>query len=302
MTTQAVPDSRAALATATSAIVGDGVSDFDSTASRGQTMAALGARALRSALSMVIAIAVLLLIWLGFIKFFAINPIVAKSPLDVFRYLVTDSDAGAHWSSINSGLDQTLLDAGVGFIAGMVAAFVVATLFVLSKPAEAAFLPVAMIIRSVPLVAMTPVITLIFGRGLLGVTVVSAIVVFFPALVIIVFGLRSAPRQATDLCRAYGAGSWMTLRKVAFPSALPSIFAAARISVPGAIIGALLAEWLATGKGLGNQMLLDGSQFMYAELWSSVVVITVVSVLLYAFIGVLEAVVLARFGPAPAKR
>ncbi len=302
MTAPAVPDSRTALATATSAIVGSGIDDYDGVAGRKQTMAAVGVRALRSAISMIVAIAVLLLIWMGFIKWFAINPIVAKSPLDVFHYLVTDPDASAHWSSINSGLGRTLLDAGVGFVAGMVAAFVVATLFVLSKPAEAAFLPVAMIIRSVPLVAMTPVITLIFGRGLLGVTVVSAIVVFFPALVIIVFGLRSAPRSATDLCRAYGAGSWMTLRKVAFPSSLPSIFAAARISVPGALIGALLAEWLATGKGLGNQMLLDGSQFKYDELWASVVVITLVSVLIYAFIGLLESLVLSRFGPAPTKR
>ena len=147
------------------------------------------------------------------------------------------------------------VDAGVGFVVGLAVAFVVAVLFVLSQTIEAAFLPIAMVIRSVPLVAMTPVITLVFGRGLLGTTVVSGIVVFFPSLVIMVFGLRSAPRQAADLCRAYGGSPFMTLRKVAVPSALPSIFASARIAVPGALIGALLAEWLATGKGLGAQML-----------------------------------------------
>jgi ABC-type nitrate/sulfonate/bicarbonate transport system permease component len=301
VTAPTVPGGRTVLTTSPAAIGLDTLDGVDATTGSGRAMAALAARASRSAVSIVVAIAVLLALWLGFIKFFAINPIVAKSPIDVFHYLVTDPDAGANWSHINTGLERTLLDAGVGFAAGLLVAFVVAVLFVLSQTIEAAFLPIAMIIRSVPLVAMTPVITLVFGRGLLGTTVVSGIVVFFPSLVIMVFGLRSAPRQAADLCRAYGASPWMTLRKVALPSALPSIFASARIAVPGALIGALLAEWLATGKGLGAQMLSDGATFLYDDLWASVVVITVVSVLIYAAVGVLETVVLARFGPAPTR-
>ena len=299
MTAPTVPDSRAALVASSSAIVGQGVDSVDSNS---RAMAALAARAGRSAVSILLAIGVLLLVWLAFIKFFSVNPLVAQSPVQVFQYLFTDSDAGAHWDGIRGGLDQTLIDAGVGFFAGLVAAFLVALSFVLWQTAEAAFLPVAMIIRSVPLVAMTPVITLVFGNGLLATTVVSGVVVFFPSLVIMVFGLRSAPRQAADLCRAYGASPWMTIRKVALPSALPSIFASARIAVPGALVGALLAEWLATGKGLGNQMLQDGSTFLYGDLWACVVVVTVVSVLIYAAVGVLESVVLARFGPAPTRR
>jgi len=259
------------------------------------------ARAGRSALSVLLATGVLLLVWLAFIKFFSVNPLVAQSPVQVFHYLFTDPDAQQHRSGIRTGLDRTLLDAGVGFVAGLLAAFLVAISFVLWKTAEAAFLPVAMIIRSVPLVAMTPVITLVFGNGLLATTVVSGIVVFFPSLVIMVFGLRSAPRQAADLCRAYGASPWMTIRKVALPSAMPSIFASARIAVPGALVGALLAEWLATGKGLGNTMLTDASTFLYGDLWASVVVVTAVSVLIYAVVGVLESAVLARFGPAPTR-
>jgi ABC-type nitrate/sulfonate/bicarbonate transport system permease component len=298
MTAPALPDSRTLLGTG---IVGSGLQDIDAATGSGRAMAGLAARAGRSAVSIGFAIAVLIAVWLGFIKFFAINPIVAKSPLDVLRYLVTGSGVGAHWSHIRVGLDRTLIDAGVGFAAGLAVAFAVAVLFVLSQTIEAAFLPIAMIIRSVPLVAMTPVITLVFGRGLLGTTVVSGIVVFFPSLVIMVFGLRSAPRQASDVCRAYGASPWMTLRKVAMPSALPSIFASARIAVPGALIGALLAEWLATGKGLGAQMLSDGATFLYDDLWASVVVITVVSVLIYAAVGVLETAVLSRFGPAPTR-
>ena len=298
VTTSALPD-RTLLSSGMQGLVGSDMTD--ATTGSGRVMAGMAARAGRSAVSIGFAILVLLAVWLGFIKAFAINPIVAKDPLDVLRYLVTGSDVGAHWSHIGTGLKQTSVDAGVGFVVGLAVAFAIAVLFVLSQTIEAAFLPIAMIIRSVPLVAMTPVITLVFGRGLLGTTVVSGIVVFFPSLVIMVFGLRSAPRQAADLCRAYGGSSWMTLRKVAVPSALPSIFASARIAVPGALIGALLAEWLATGKGLGAQMLTDGSTFGYDDLWASVVVVTVASVLIYALVGVLETVVLARFGPAPTR-
>lgn len=116
-------------------------------------------------------------------------------------------------------------------------------------------------------------------------------VVFFPSLVNTVFGLRSAPPHAVDLCRAYGASTWTTLRTVSLPSALPAVFASARIAVPSAVIGALLAEWLATGRGLGYQMLQDTSAFGYDDLWASAVVLCLASVALYALVGVVEAAV-----------
>jgi ABC-type nitrate/sulfonate/bicarbonate transport system permease component len=93
---------------------------------------------------------------------------------------------------------------------------------------EQAFMPVAMLLCSVPLVAMTPLIMLIFGRELSGVAVIGGIVVFFPALVNLVFGLRSAPRPSIDLVTAYGGSKVTVLRKVAVPTALPAFFASAR--------------------------------------------------------------------------
>ena len=101
-----------------------------------------------------------------------------------------------------------------------------------------------MLLRSVPLIAMTPVIRMIFGSGTLTIAIIAGIVVLFPALVTIVFGLRSTSPQMHDVVAVYGGSPWMALRKVDIPSALPSFFAAVRISVPGAITGALIAEWL----------------------------------------------------------
>ena len=87
------------------------------------------------------------------------------------------------------------------------------------------------------------------------VTVIAGIVTFFPTLVNVTLALRATPQASIDLFRAYGAGPLKTMRKVQLPNALPAIFASLRIAAPLALVGALLAEWLATGHGLGYLML-----------------------------------------------
>ncbi|MEU7630515.1 ABC transporter permease subunit [Nocardia sp. NPDC049220] len=240
----------------------------------------------------------MLVIWYVFLKAFPqVGPRVGKTPRDVWTYLVTAPTAGTARQAIVDDLQITLRDAAIGFGAGMLAALAVAALFVSFAAVEQTFLPVAMLLRSVPLVALSPIIVLVFGRGLVGVTVLAAIVVFFPALVMITTGLRNAPRQALDLVAAYGGSRWTGLRMVAVPAALPSVLAAARISVPGALIGALLGEWLGSGTGLGASLIRAIPTFQYSRLWASIVIVTLVSVLLYAVVGVIENLVLARFGP-----
>lgn len=252
---------------------------------------------LRPLLNVVVTMAAVIVLWIIFLQVYDLDPLVAKSPVDIFHYLFTGTDAGAHRSLVSSGLGRTLLDAGFGFVAGLAAAVGVAVVFVLVRSVEQALLPMAVVVRSVPLVAMTPLITLVFGRGLMATTVISGLIVFFPALVTMTFGLRSASRQAADLCRAYGAGDWTIVRKVMLPSAVPAFFTSARVGVPGALIGAMLAEWLSTGQGLGYAMLKDSSLFDYDHLWASVAVLTAVSALAYNIIAAIETVALARFAP-----
>jgi ABC-type nitrate/sulfonate/bicarbonate transport system permease component len=80
------------------------------------------------------------------------------------------------------------------------------------------------------------------------------------------------------------------------PSSLPAFFAAVRISVPGAITGALLAEWLAVGGGIGGSIAGYIPQAQFSALWTSVVLVTAVSLILYNVIQIVEDVVLARMG------
>ncbi len=253
----------------------------------------------RAFLPLVVSAIVAVIAWEAFLRYFDINPLVGKTPHAVWEYMVTAPEAAANRSAVFDPLGTTLRDASLGFVGGMVAAMVVGIGFVLFRSVEQAFMPVAMLLRSVPLVAMTPIITLIFGRGLVGVAVIAGIVVFFPALVTIVFGLRSINSQARDLVVAYGGSDLTVLRKIALPTAMPAIFAAARISVPGALIGALVSEWLATGGGTGGVILRDIGAFGYDNLWASIATLTSVSILLYTLVGLIETFVLARFGPAP---
>ena len=249
----------------------------------------------RALLAALITIAVTLGVWQGFIWIFHLNPYFAKGPGAIFDYLFVGPEASANRQLILSNLAVTLYDALLGYVAGTLAAIGVALAIVLSRSVEQTVMPVAIALRAVPLTAMTPVLVLIFGRGLLAVTVIAGIVAFFPSLVNLVFGLRSAPAHAFDLMRAYGASDTVILRKIQFPYCLTSLFASAKIAVPGAIIGATLAEWLATGNGLGNLMLVSSSDSEWSTLWASVALITIVSVLIYNLVSLVERPVVARF-------
>jgi ABC-type nitrate/sulfonate/bicarbonate transport system permease component len=258
-------------------------------------------RLLRPLGSAATSLAVVVLLWWGFVSWVD-KPLVAKTPGDVWHFFTNGGANGQPVSDVWNGLGQTMLDTGVGLLAGLAAAAVVAVAFVLSRTIEGALLPLAVVIRSVPIVAMVPVIALVFGRDLVGVTVVSGTVTFFPALVTMTYGLRSTSRLAGDLCRAYGASGPAIVRKVMLPSALPAFFAAARVAVPGALIGATLAEFFASGKGLGYGIFRDAQTFSYDSVWASVALLTFVSVAAYFAVAALENFVLARFGPAPTGR
>ena len=86
----------------------------------------------------------------------------------------------------------------------------------------------------------------------------------------------------------------MVVRKVRLPYALPAFFASARIAAPAAIGGATLAEWLATGNGLGNVLVVSYSASDFNTLWSGATLIVAVSVGLYGFVGMIEGLVSAR--------
>ncbi|MCU1357778.1 MAG: binding-protein-dependent transport system inner rane component [Acidimicrobiales bacterium] len=257
-----------------------------------------GLRALRALANALLAIVVIVVTWQLIVKNAHLDPFTTKGPGDVWKYLrAPENDLARH--ELLSATKITVRDAALGLFSGTIAGVALALVFNRYRVVEQAVLPIAMAFRAVPLVALTPLIVLIFHRGLAAVTMIAGIITFFPTLINVGLALRAVPDPSIDLMRAYGATKGTTLRKVQLPSALPALFASVRIAAPLALVGALLAEWLATGKGLGSVMLLSAPQSDYEKLWSSAAITTFMGVILYGIVASVEQVILGRFSDDP---
>jgi ABC-type nitrate/sulfonate/bicarbonate transport system permease component len=239
-------------------------------------------------------VAVLAVWWVGVRV--ALDPYLAKTPGEVWGYLSSGAGAAQHRHDVGASLLTTLGDAGLGYVVGTLVALVLAGLFLISPLVEGMFLPVVLALRSVPLVAMTPLIALVFGRGLLGVTVLAGAITLVPTLVNVVAALRGVPRPATDLLHAYAVPTLRALVTVRLVYAVPALAASARIAVPGALLGAVLAELLATGHGLGQFLAISTINGDFLALWSGVAVLTAVTLVFYIALSALETATLERLG------
>lgn len=248
----------------------------------------------------VVSFAVVIGVWSLLLWNWDIEEYLIRGPADVWRFLTGDANAATR-DQILTDLWITLKDAGAGLVVGTSAGILAAVLFNLVRPLEQGFTPVALMLRSTPLVAMAPLIKLVFGNGLAAVAVVGGIVTFFPTLVNVSLGLREIPKQTVDLMRAYGASRRTTMLKAQIPTALPALFAALRAAAPLAITGALISEWLITGTGMGFSMNAARNTFDYDLMWTEVAITTLGSLLVYSITVGFEGAVLARFAPDRAR-
>ncbi|MCU1477546.1 MAG: transporter permease subunit [Subtercola sp.] len=244
------------------------------------------------------SIVVILLAWYAYLAVFHLTPFVGKTPVDVFTYLVTSPTAAAKRSVIFEALGVTLVHSGIGYIAGLVIGVATAVAFVLFPVSERVFTPLAVALRSVPIIVLTPVLILALGRGLWGVVAIAAIVTFFPTLANTQAGLKRVPADAFTLMRSYDSSRMSTLWRLQLPYTLPSIFASARIAAPTAVLASTLAEWLATGDGLGHVIVNSRAHADYTGLWAAAAILTAVSLIFYSLVSWAERVVLARYAPS----
>ena len=258
----------------------------------GGTGAFIARRVGTLALAVVVAIGV----WIAVLEVFDVSDLIGKRPWQVLDYVLTADGAAEHRATIAADLAVTVRDAGTGYLVGLAAAFALAVVFAVSPVLERIVMPTAMVLRSIPLVVLTPLITLIFGIGHAGVTAIVLLVVFLPALANILYGLRSVSAEHRDLVLAYGGSSWTVLRKVALPAAVPSTLASARIAVPSAVTGAMIAEWLSTGRGLGGAISRAAGSFGYDAMWASAITVAAVTMAVYAVVSVVDTLVQERMG------
>ena len=245
------------------------------------------------------AIAMPFLIWWAVIAVSGVSPVIARGPLAVWSYLTAGPDAADARDAIWQALGQSLPWAGVGLLVALVVALGLAILGVVWRGLTASLLPVALVLQTMPLVALTPIVVLLFGRGIATTLVVTVTVTFFPAFITIAQGLAQVPKPALDLLDVYGATALQKLRFVSLPASLMHVCAAARLVAPAALLGVMIAEWLATGYGLGNLLNQARGELDYGMIWAVAFVAIAVSVGFYQLVSLIETQVLRRYQPSP---
>ena len=252
---------------------------------------------LRQIGSFVGVIATILVLWWGSIAAFGLNPFFAKGPQDVLNALIWATDAAQTRASLGAALTQTAVLLLPGYAVGLFAGAGLAVLFTLLPRLAGTAMPLAIALRSVPIVTTAPLIVLLLGRGAGGTIVLVAVMVFFPTLVACLHGLRQAPGQVIDVFDSYAASPLQRMVRVQIPAMLPAFFAAARMAVPAAVLAVTVVEWLATGIGVGTLMALSASLSDYTMLWSAVVLVAALSALGYIGVGWIEARILSIYAP-----
>lgn len=256
-----------------------------------------GDRARHAAGTTLAFLAILLAFWWGGILVTGLSPFFARTPIDVARILSGADDGGAVRDALLAALGQTAALAAPGYLAGLAAGVGLAIVLVMAPRASAVSMPIAIALRAVPIVTTAPLVVLLLGRGVVGGVALVAIMVFFPTLIACLQGLRQAPGQVLDVLRSYAAPAHTQLLRVRIPAMLPAFFAAARMSVPAAVLAVTVVEWLATGTGIGSLMALAASRSDYDTLAGAVVLVTALSALGYALVAVVESRVLRVYAP-----
>lgn len=235
------------------------------------------------------------LIWWGILKGFSVSPVIAKTPLAVWQYLFSAPDAAESRAAILQALTESLPLAGIGLCVALSVALLLAVMGMIWRTLTTMLMPAALILQTMPLVALTPMIVLLFGRGIAATLVVTVIVTFFPAFITIAQGLATVPKASLDLLDVYGASRPQKLYLVSLPMSLPYLCAAARLVAPASLLGVMIAEWLATGYGLGNLLNTARGELDYGMIWAVAFVAVAVSVGFYQLVKLLEDQLLRRY-------
>lgn len=277
-------------------------------------------RAARSALSLVVVIAALAVLWEA-VKLLGGDPSEAWTP--PFQWTVASDLNMPHVRDIAASfvepaqrngppLGLVLVNAGIftfreafgGFVFGAVLGLALAIVFVHSPLLERALVPYVVASQTVPIIAIAPVVVIWLRGGWLAVAVISAYLTFFPVTIAGLRGLRSPDPRALELMRSYASSSRDVLLKVRLPAAAPYLFAAFKVAATASVVGAIIGE-LPSGirDGLGGAI-LNFNQFYVSgppKLWAAIIVAAIVGIGFFALVRAAEMVFLrGRVAPSDA--
>jgi sulfonate transport system permease protein len=245
---------------------------------------------IKIALTRVLAALFVVLAWQTAISVFRVPSYIMPGPVEVGRSLVDE------WASLASHAWYTIQASAFGLALSSITAVALAALIVIFPVMRRVVMPFSVAIRSLPIVAIAPLITLFVGRGFKTSVVAVFIVVFFPVFVNAVQGFDNVSEAVGDLMRVLGARRWQRFRLARFPFALPFIFTGLRTAAATAVLGAMLVEWLTGTRGLGFLILHGAATRQLGLLWAVAVLSVVLSLTVFWSTGSVEKAVAQRMG------
>jgi NitT/TauT family transport system permease protein len=183
---------------------------------------------------------------------------------------------------------ETLMVTVLGFAVAMAGGFLIALLLAAFQSVERAALPVLVALNAVPKVALAPLLVVWLGFEIKPKVVMVVLICFFPIVVATMSGLASTPADLGELTESLSASRWQTYLKVRVPWALPQIFVGLKVSVPLAVIGAVVAETNNPNSGLGSAIVRASQQLETALAFVCLVLLALLSTVLFYTVVVLE--------------
>ena len=190
-------------------------------------------------------------------------------------------------SELLVGLWVTTKTSMMGLVAATALGILFAVLMSQARWIERSFYPWAVLIQTIPILAIVPLVALWFGVGYWSRVLVAVMISLFPILANTLFGLQSSSEEQVDLFEMHGAGRWKRLVKLDFPAAVPALFTGLRISAGLAVIGTIVGEFFfRTGdRGLGQLIELHRATNDTAEMFGAVILSSVLSVVVFTLVG-----------------
>jgi NitT/TauT family transport system permease protein len=232
-----------------------------------------------------------LLMWEVSVKILNIPPYLLPSPLLILQTLIKD------WNQLFPSLIITLQITLFAFLAAIISGLAIAILFTQSKWIERSFFPYAVILQTTPIVAIAPLIIIWLRNNTFAALVVCAwIVAFFPIVSNTTVGLNSVEKNLSNLFQLYRASRWQTLLYLRLPTALPYFLSGLRISGGLALIGAVVAEFVAgTGgarSGIAYQILMSSYNLQIPRMFAALFLTTISGVIIFVVLTIISELLL----------
>lgn len=230
---------------------------------------------LKNILTPIVSLLAFIIFWIASISLFAIPNYILPTPLAVVHALRIGYVDGLYWPHLLATLHATVL----GYLIGCSLAFLCGALVADSETFERFVYPYVVGLQSMPKVALAPLIIVWFGFGITSKIVMVALICFFPVFINTIVGLRHTDPHLIDLMRVFSASRADVFLQVKLPSAASHIFAGLQISVVLALIGAVVSEFVASQRGLGNLVQASSQSLDVAAMFAVLFTLALIGVL-----------------------